>query len=58
MENMAYVYAPISINPACPRENSPVKPFSRFMDTAASAYTEPFCSTVSSMYILLLGLMT
>ena len=58
MEKIAYVYAPITIKPAWPSENRPVKPFSRFMDTAASAYTEPFCSTVSSIYILLLGLMT
>ena len=37
MEKIAYVYAPMSINPAWPSENRPVKPLSRFMDTAARA---------------------
>ena len=30
----ANVYAPTSMKPAWPSENRPVKPFSRFMDTA------------------------
>ena len=34
---IAYVYAPTSMKPAWPSEKIPVKPFSRFMDTATSA---------------------
>jgi hypothetical protein len=37
MVRMAYVYAPMSMKPACPREKRPVNPFSRFMDTTSSA---------------------
>lgn len=37
------------MKPACPRENRPVKPLSRFMDTATSAYTAPFFRTVNSI---------
>ena len=51
MEKIAYVYAPISMNPACPRENRPVKPLRRFMETATNAYTDPFSSTVKSILI-------
>jgi len=31
------VYAPIAINPACPSENNPVKPFNKFIETATIA---------------------
>ena len=33
MLKMAYAYAPISMKPAWPKLNRPVKPFSRFIDT-------------------------
>ena len=39
------------MKPACPRENRPVKPFSRFREDATSAYTAPFFSTVNSMLV-------
>ena len=45
MEKMAKEYAPMSIKPAWPREKSPVKPLSRFMDTQTSAKMALFFST-------------
>src|SRR5262249_37164408 len=35
-ENMAEVYAPIAMKPACPMENCPVKPLMRLSDTAST----------------------
>ena len=32
----AVVYAPMAMKPACPRENRPVKPLMRFMDSAST----------------------
>ena len=40
----------MSMKPACPREKSPVKPFSKFIDTATSAKIAPFLITVISMF--------
>ena len=34
--NMAEAYAPTAMKPACPIENWPVKPFTRFSDTAST----------------------
>ena len=33
-ENIAEVYAPTAMKPACPIENWPVKPFTRLSETA------------------------
>ena len=34
--NIAEVYAPTAMNPAWPMENWPVKPFTRFKETAST----------------------
>ena len=39
------------MKPDWPRENRPVKPLSRFMEEATTAYTAPFFSTVKSMWV-------
>ena len=46
----------MSMKPACPSENSPVKPLSRFIDTHKSEYIAPFLSTGMSISVSLLGL--
>ena len=37
--NMAEVYAPTAMNPACPRENCPVKPLMRLRLEASTTLT-------------------
>ena len=41
------------MNPACPREKSPVKPFKRFILTATRAYTAPFLRVVKTIMLRL-----
>ena len=33
----------MDMNPACPKENKPVKPFSKFIETATTAKMALFC---------------
>jgi hypothetical protein len=42
----AHTYAPILIKPACPRENWPVKPVTRFSPHARMIFTQTVTITV------------